>query len=114
MALKRSHPPIIGAMHTQPKVPGGFKAAVDLYQCECGYAQNKQASRMLLAMPLDPTKIRRKGSATRQAVLLAVEWSAIIFSGMLAVLFLSWALELRLLQINISDTTESAHIGAPL
>ena len=74
---------------------------------------------MLLAMPLDPTKldptkIRRKGSATRQAVLLAVEWSAIISSGMLAVLFLSWALELRLPQINISDTTESAHIGAPL
>ena len=69
---------------------------------------------MLVAMPLDPTKIRRKGSATRQAVLLAVEWSAIIFSGMLAVLFLSWALELRLPQINISDTTESAHIGAPL
>jgi hypothetical protein len=76
-------------------------------------------SRMLLAMPLDPTKldptkIRRKGSEARQAVLLAVEWSAIIFSGMLAVLFLSWALELRLPQINISDTTESAHIGAPL
>ena len=40
--------------------------------------------------------------------------SAIIFSGMLAVLFLSWALELRLPQINTSDTTESAHIGAPL
>jgi hypothetical protein len=74
---------------------------------------------MSLAMPLDPTKFnptktRRKGSGTGQAALLAVEWSAIIFSGMLAILFLSWALELQLPQINISDTTESAHIGAPL
>ena len=57
---------------------------------------------------LDPGKIRRKGSATRQAALFAVEWSAIIFSGMLAVLFLSWALELLLPQINISNGTESA------
>ena len=59
-------------------------------------------------MGLFPSKIRRKGSATRQAALLAVEWSAIIFSGMLAVLFLSWALQLRLPQINISNATESA------
>ena len=69
---------------------------------------------MLLAMPLDPTKfdptkVRRKGSATRQAAVLAVEWSAIIFSGMLAVLFLSWALELRLPPINTSNTTEGAY-----
>ena len=63
---------------------------------------------------LDPTKIRRKGSAYRQAALLAAEWSAIILSSMLAVLFLSWALELRLPQINTSDTTENTHIGAPL
>ena len=63
---------------------------------------------------LDPTKIRRKESAARQEVLLAVEWSAIIFFGMLAVLFLSWALELRLPQINISNTTENAQIDAPL
>lgn len=46
-------------------------------------------------MPLDPNKLYRKGSATRQAVLFAVEWSAITFAGMLAVLFLGWALALR-------------------
>ena len=48
-------------------------------------------------MPLDPNKFYQKRSSTRRTVLLAAEWSAIIFTGMLAVLFLSWALALQLL-----------------
>lgn len=46
-------------------------------------------------MPLDPNKFYRKQSSTRRTALLAVEWSAIIFAGMLAVLFLSWAIALQ-------------------
>lgn len=47
-------------------------------------------------MPLDPNNFHRKRSSAQQEVLAAVEWSAIIFAGMLAVLFLVWALTLRL------------------
>jgi len=50
-------------------------------------------------MPLDPNKFHQKSEkrpSAQQGVLAAVEWSAIIFAGMLAVLFLVWALALRL------------------
>ena len=45
-------------------------------------------------MPLDPNKLYRKRSSARETVLFALEWSAITFAGMLAVLFLAWALAL--------------------
>lgn len=57
------------------------------------------------AMPLDPNRFYQKRSSARQAILHAVEWSAIAFTGMLAVLFLSWALALQLPSQSI--TTES-------
>lgn len=47
-------------------------------------------------MPLDPNKFSQETASTRRAVLFAVESSAIIFAGMLAVLFYSWALVLQL------------------
>jgi hypothetical protein len=81
------------------------RGIVDLNQCD-------MVRHAILDMDDENSCI--KGSATMQEALLAAEWSAIIFSGMLAVLFLSWALELRLPQINISNATESGHIGAPL
>ena len=59
-------------------------------------------------MPLDPNKFCQKRSGARKAVLFAVEWSAIIFTGMLAVLFLSWALALQLPAEGASKPTENA------
>lgn len=46
-------------------------------------------------MPLDPNKLYQKNPRLRPAILVAVEWSAIIFAGMMAVLFLGWALALH-------------------
>jgi hypothetical protein len=46
----------------------------------------------LSEMPLDPNKFHRQRSSDRHAILFALEWSAIIFTGMLALLFLGWAL----------------------
>jgi len=57
-------------------------------------------------MPLDPNKFHHnseKRSSAPPGVLAAVEWSAIIFAGMLAVLFLAWALTLRLPDILSAD-----------
>ena len=52
-------------------------------------------------MPLDLDRFfMKKKSAARRAVLFAVEWSAIIFTGMLAVLFLAWALALHPLPLR--------------
>jgi len=52
-------------------------------------------------MPLDPGKfLRKKKSWAGNTVLFAAEWSAIIFTGMLAVLFLSWALALHPPSLN--------------
>lgn len=45
-------------------------------------------------MPLDPDKFERKWLGAWQTGLFAAEWSAIIFAGMLAILFLIWALAL--------------------
>jgi hypothetical protein len=59
-------------------------------------------------MPLDPNKLQRKESGVREAALFAAEWSAIIFSGMLAVLFLSWAFALWTLPDGASAATEQA------
>lgn len=50
----------------------------------------------VIKMPMDPTKLNRKRSSAQQGVLAAVEWCAIIFAGMLALLFLVWAVELQL------------------
>lgn len=47
-------------------------------------------------MPLDPSKFHQKRPSTHEPLRLAVEWSAIIFAGMLAVLFLSWAVTLQM------------------
>ena len=57
-------------------------------------------------MPLDPNKFHRsseKRPSAQQGVLAAAEWSAIVFAGMLAVLFLAWALTLRLPDILSAD-----------
>jgi hypothetical protein len=43
-------------------------------------------------MPQDPNKFYRKRPSDRRLILIALEWSAIIFAGMLALLFLGWAL----------------------
>lgn len=61
-------------------------------------------------MPLDPNKFyhQKKSSSSRQAMLLAVEWSAIVFAGMLAVLFLSWAVELQMPSLSDSMIGENA------
>jgi hypothetical protein len=47
-------------------------------------------------MPLDPSKFRQKKPSAQQTFRLAVEWSAIILAGMLAVLFLSWSITLQM------------------
>jgi hypothetical protein len=52
-------------------------------------------------MPLDPskfdpTKYPRNRSSAQEGVQVAMEWCAIVFVGMLAVLFLAWALKLHL------------------
>ena len=63
-------------------------------------------------MPLDPNKFHQKSEkrpSAQQGVLVAVEWSAIIFAGMLAVLFLAWALTLRLPDILSADIETSAN-----
>jgi hypothetical protein len=46
-------------------------------------------------MPLDPTNLNPKRSSAQQNVLVAAEWCAILFTGMLAFLFLVWAVELQ-------------------
>jgi hypothetical protein len=52
-------------------------------------------------MPLDPNRfLVKKKSRARKAVLFAVEWSAILFTGMLAVLFVAWALALHPLPLR--------------
>jgi hypothetical protein len=57
-------------------------------------------------MPLDPNRFDQKRSGGRQAALVAVESSAIILTSMLAVLFLSWAIALRLPIQSESITAE--------
>lgn len=62
-------------------------------------------------MPLDPNKLSRKTPKPDADVLLAIEWSVIVFAGMLAVLFFAWALALQLPEIGaftadqVSQTT---------
>jgi len=62
-------------------------------------------------MPLDPNKLSRKTPKPDADVLLAIEWSVIVFAGMLAVLFFAWALALQLPEIRaftadqVSQTT---------
>ena len=95
------------AAERRRKSPGGF----DLDQCWQLWASqrcNASFGTDLVKMPLDPNKFYQKRSSTRQAVLLAVEWLAIIFTGMLAVLFLRWALALQLPSESASLVTESA------
>jgi hypothetical protein len=47
-------------------------------------------------MPLDPRHFyRKKKSEAANTIFFAVEWSAIILIGLLAVLFLSWGLALH-------------------
>ena len=57
-------------------------------------------------MPLDPNKISRKRPRLRPDILFAAEWSAIIFAGMLAVLFLAWALALQMPETGKFTTGE--------
>lgn len=60
----------------------------------------------LIAMPLDPNKLYQKRPKLRPEILVAVEWSAIIFALMLAVLFLGWALALQLVPETASFTAD--------
>ena len=65
-------------------------------------------------MPLDPNKLYQKKPRLEQptlrpAVLFAIEWSAIIFAGMLAVLFLCWSLAV----VSTSDTESLTAAQAP-
>jgi hypothetical protein len=62
----------------------------------------------LIVMPLDPNKLYGKKPRLRSEVLLALEWSAIIFAGMLAVLFLSRALALQTMPETGSVTADQA------
>lgn len=57
-------------------------------------------------MPLDPDKLSQKTPKLRAEVLLAAEWSAIVFAGMLAVLFLAWALTLQFPETGLFTTDE--------
>jgi hypothetical protein len=51
---------------------------------------------MFGVMPLDPNRFRQKRRSAAETLRLAVEWAAIIFAGMLAVLFLSWSITLQM------------------
>lgn len=59
-------------------------------------------------MPLDPDKLAQKTPKLRAEVLLAAEWAAIVFAGMLAVLFLAWALALQLPETGMFMADESS------
>jgi hypothetical protein len=61
-------------------------------------------------MPLDPNGLHRKKPSIWLTVLPAVEWSAIVFTGMLSVLFLSWALALGMPSETVTLSTDS-HSG---
>ena len=68
-------------------------------------------------MPLDPNKFYHKRRTSRPEILLAVEWSAIIFAGMLAMLFFAWALALQLPESGIFTADEASQpqsLSAPV
>ncbi len=65
--------------------------SINAYLCVCN-SMNRTDETENNKMPLDHGKFCRKKAGARQAMLIAMEWSAIIFAGMLAVLFLGWAL----------------------
>lgn len=61
-------------------------------------------------MPLDPSKLYPKRRPKHgPEILQAVEWSAIVFAFMLAILFLSWALALQSAPETASFTAGEVH-----
>jgi hypothetical protein len=63
-------------------------------------------------MPLDPNKLSHKRPRLQPDVLLAAEWSAIVFAGMLAVLFLVWAFALQFPETGIFTADEASQTAS--